>query len=225
MSLKNLFTFFVTSLLLIFFISNSSYATLIQNGDFSISSELAGWTFGGDTSTSDEYAVLGDDDDWWSYLYQPIGLDNGTYTIEFDFKNELSTQPDDPNSSSEAFYDTFYASVYFINDIENFDLTLFEYDHSLPLFDMDANGGVFNEISGSISPNDDDSSWLHFYTTFTNEYEYAIVTFELIDWNFIDNDSQVFIDNVSITPVPEPATLILLVTGLTGLGIFSRKKR
>ena len=45
--------------------------------------------------------------------------------------------------------------------------------------------------------------------------------FELADFNFIIGDSEVQIDNVSITPaqapIPEPATAALLALGLAGL--------
>ena len=51
----------------------------------------------------------------------------------------------------------------------------------------------------------------------------AIPTFELLDLNFIDNDSQVLIDNVSINPVPEPATLSLLALG--ALALLRRRRR
>ena len=60
---------------------------------------------------------------------------------------------------------------------------------------------------------------------FYNAYNYVIPTFELYDFNFADGDSKVFIDNVQINPVPEPATFLLLASGLAGLGGFLRKRK
>lgn len=213
---KKTFTTLGTTVLLIFLLFNTSYADII-NGDFS--SGLDGWTTAGDTFTINEYAVIGDNNNWWSYLYQPIASEGLSYTIDFDFKNNLSGYV--PDDDPFAFYDTFFASVYFVNDIAEFDLEAFTYDDSLALFDMDSIG-AFN-INGTVS--DYGTDWLHFSTSFTNEYNYIILTFELVDFNFIDNDSQVFIDNVNINPVPEPATLLLLVAGMGGLGVFSRRKK
>ncbi|MBN1627718.1 MAG: PEP-CTERM sorting domain-containing protein [Deltaproteobacteria bacterium] len=221
---KKTFNTLGATALLVFLLFNTSYADII-NGDFS--SGLDGWTGYGDvsavtdTDTSNSYAVIGDNNYIWSYLYKPTNLEpTNYYTIEFDFANELSNVPydDDP-----AFLDTFYASLYFINDISQFDL-FFSFKDSLPLAEMDAYG-VFNDFGGNIGPSSKGEGWQHYSISFYNEYDYVIPTFELIDWNWKNDDSHVFIDNVSINPVPEPATLFLLGPGLAGLGVFSRKRK
>lgn len=38
------------------------------------------------------------------------------------------------------------------------------------------------------------------------------------------NDTELYLDNVNIAPVPEPATIILFGTGIAGLGLAGRKK-
>lgn len=219
MLFKKTLTILGTTVLIIFLLSNSSYAdNLVDNGEFS--NGLVNWTTEGDVFIDSEYAVLGDNGVWYSLLFQPTALDYGTYTLEFDFKNSLSP---DITIDPWSFYDSFYTTIYFIDDINSFSLETMVYDDAIELFSMDSNG-VFDNY-GTISSSILGPDWVNYSTYFANEYTYTIITFEFLDFNCIDNDSQVFIDNVSINPVPEPATLMLLGSGLAGLGVFSRRKK
>ena len=214
---KKLFAIFGAAVLLVFLALNVTHASLI-NGDFS--NGLTGWTRAGDVSiTANEEAAVGDNSETWSALYQPMKLAPLTYTIEFDFLNNLSREVPDG-----TFLDTFYASLYFIDDITQFDLLSLHCDDWQPLADMDSSG-VFNSYGGSIGSSTKGQDWLHYSMSFENAYAYVIPTFELSDFNFFDNDSEVFIDNVRINPVPEPATILLLGAGLAGLGGFLRKRK
>jgi hypothetical protein len=205
--------------ILIFPSANVSHANLM-NRDFSAG--LNSWKFEGDVQSINEEAVLGDEGATWSLLYQPIALNPSKYTLEFDFANLLSSEPDD-SSPYFAFFDTFYASLFFVNEISQFDLYSSDYDDSIALFDMDISG-VFNN-NGTVGPSSKGQDWLHFSIAFENNYNYVIPTFELLDFNFIDNDSEVILDNVDINPVPEPATLLLFGSGLAALTGLARKKR
>jgi hypothetical protein len=102
---------------------------------------------------------------------------------------------------------------------------------------MNAADGVYDNF-GTVSPIMVKDDWFHFSMTFPNTKKYIIPYFELSNDNGIDStselidgqiflniDSQVFLDNVSINPVPEPATLLLLGSGLITLIGMARKRR
>lgn len=194
-----------------------SYASIV-NGTFSTA--LSDWTYSGDVTATTE-ATLADNGELYSLLYQPVALSPGQYRIEFDFQNLLSADQTDPN----AFPDTFYASLFFINDLSSFDLANGIFDDSASLMDLDVSGPL--TVAGVLSPSVVGPDWTHFSFDFTNNFSYVIPVFEMLDFDFVSGDSAVNLDNVSITQptgvVPEPATLTLLGMGLAGC--FVTRKR
>jgi len=197
----------------------------LQNGDFS--DELAGWLTEGDAVAVNDVAVLGDNSAFYSLLQQGLALADGDYTMSFDFKNQLSGTV--PNDHPFAFLDTFFATLYFTDDLNGFNLAPGGFDTALPLFSLDANG-VFDN-SGAIGPSGKGADWSRFSLTFHNSHAYVVPVFELLDFNFLDNDSRVLLDNVGITQapkptvIPEPSTIVLTGCGILTLLIAGARRR
>jgi len=181
------------------------HATPIANGDFAAG--LDGWQSEGDVNVESEAAVLGDDGDFYSLLYQPVALDAGAYTFEFDFMNSLS-QTVDPGT----FPDTAFVTLYFVDDVSQLDVAGGLYDDYLAILDLDYMG-PFN-VNGSIESSVVGPEWSHLTVNFENSYNYVVPAFELLDSNFVNNDSNLLVDNVAVSIIPEPGTLVILASGL-----------
>ena len=73
-------------------------------------------------------------------------------------------------------------------------------------------------------------NWQHFSATFNNTHQFIIPTFEFMDFNNIDNDSQVWIDNVQLSanappPAPEPSTGLLFFMGVATAVLLQRRTK
>lgn len=201
-------------LLFLFGMLSGARATLI---DVNFATGPNGWTATGDVQTAGGVAVLGDNNAPASRLYLKIALPHGQYCLDFDFKGQLAPAP-----ATGLFPDTFFASLYFTNCCERFDLDRGVFDGATGLLSLD-HAGVF-DLNGTIS--DQRDGWLHYHGTFLNNYAYVIPTFELIDLDYAV-DGQVWLGNVqlgSCDVVPEPATLALIGLGLAGLMCFSHRR-
>jgi len=186
----------------------------LDNGTFE--SGLSSWNSSGTVQVVSEEAVVSDATNPGAYMYQAVELNAGEYTISFDFSSDLS-----PNFSQGNFPDTFFASLYFIQDINQFDLPGGVFDDAAGLMDMDW-AGVFNSI-GVIGPSLKGPEWNSFSHSFNLTYNYVVVAFEVAGLNGNSGDSSVQIDNVAIVLVPEPSTWAFVTTGL--LLFIYRKRR
>jgi hypothetical protein len=180
-------------------------ASLI-NGSFS--DGLNSWTTHGDVTAATGAAVLGDDAATHSVLYQLVDWPMGSFSLEFDFQNNLSL--DHP---AGTFSDAFFASLYTTDHPETFDPDHGGFDSAVGLFDMDANGIYHVNANATITASPLGGTWFHYSGTLSNPSGTVIPYFEEFDLNFVNADSWVGIDNVQMQLVPEPTALGLAATG------------
>jgi hypothetical protein len=209
-----------TIFLLLSLVSTASVSQAVPtNGDFA--NGLVGWSTVGDVTTNNQEVVLGDNGATDSLLYQALALAPGQYNLEFDYLNGLSSVL--PNL---GFLDTFFASLYFINDVNQLDILGGGFDAFTPLFDLDANG--VTNLTGSVGASSKGGNWQHYSLTFQNSFNYVVPAFELLEQNQVNADSTVRIDNVTIDAasvvIPEPGTLLLVASGLLFIGRMVRRR-
>lgn len=187
---------------------------LVQNDDFDLG--LTHWVATGDVIHASAEAILGDADPASAILHQVVSTGPGDFIVAFDYRQDVSM-----NVEPGFAPDTFFASLYFFNDENTFDLSGNVFDDTLALMDLDKDG-AFNHI-GTITPSAaKGAGWWHFAATFNTSYGFVAVAFELAGLNGEAGDSQMFIDNVLI--IPEPGTVWLLA-GSMALLLARRKWR
>lgn len=184
-------------------------ASAPANGDFS--DGLTSWTTEGVVTAAGGTAVLTDQVQPTSLLFQPVALTPGTYLFQFDVFSNLA-----PGPGTGSFPDTFFASLYFTSDPNTFDIRSGSFSDVTPLLDVDADGYV--PAVGAVAPSPLGGDWVRYTVTFENTYSYVVPAFELADIDGTAGNSEVRIDNVSIV-VPEPSTLLLAMAGLAVLAV------
>jgi hypothetical protein len=185
----------------------------VQNGEFT--DGLAFWSVSGVVQFVANQAELTDLPGPNTMLHQVVGLAPGPYDVSFDVRSDLSSR-----FAQGTFPDTFFASLYFIQQSGDLDIPGGVFDAVNPLMDMDWQG-VFNN-NGWIGPSALGPEWLHFRGSFQMTHAFVAIAFELDELNDTGGDSAVYIDNVVIALVPEPGALALMLSG--GLFFFCRRR-
>lgn len=193
----------------------------MPNGDFT--SGLTDWTAINDvTVNASGEALLGEGTgaEQAAVLYQATSSQSGRLML--DVRAILSDVTVPPPGSPFGLPDAFAASLYFVDDLTQFSLdpTGLYFDDFLALFDYDSAGAVVHTGTTSQSP-DKGAGWLRYTVNYATSFNWTVVSFELFD-NNAQNDSQVFIDNVSVAAVPAPGGFALSAIGLLLLGAGQR---
>ncbi|MFC1734653.1 PEP-CTERM sorting domain-containing protein [Candidatus Hydrogenedentota bacterium] len=224
---------------MVFALCGLAHATYVQ--DFS--SGLDGWEGEGNWSITGGVAELADDIPFFGRLSKDaIRLEPGaSYTLDFDFLNGLSSVLNDRN------LDTFFVTLYFVDGETPFDMTsmgTWDADHpdghlSWQTHDPDLSyigqqevldlnhSGPTNTYGGTVVPSALGGDWSHYSVEFDNlaDCNYVIPVFEFLDTNYLYGDSSVQLDNITIAPVPEPASVVMFGMGMLGIAAARRKRR
>ena len=175
-------------------VSRNARADALVNGGFD--SGLSGWQTQGGVFPSTDVAVLADDSFTSGLLWQPVASLDGRFTLTFDFNNALSA-----SVPQGTLADSFFATVYFTDNLATFDIAAGVFDQAISLFDLDTSGPA--NVTGSIGPSSKGANWSFFTLTFDNTHGFIVPAFDLRDLNLVNNDSAVGLDNVTLSEVPE----------------------
>ena len=176
-----------------FSVSRNARADALVNGGFD--SGLSGWQKQGGVFPLSGVAVLADDSFTSGLLWQPVASVDGQFTLTFDFRNALSA-----SVPQGTLADSFFATLYFTDNLATFDIAGGVFDRAISLFDLDA-AGLAN-VTGSVGPSSKGANWSLFSLTFDNTHGFIVPAFDLRDLNFVDNDSSVGLDNVALSEIP-----------------------
>jgi len=167
---------------------HSTAASDIPNGDFS--SGLDQWNGEGTVVAQNNEALFRDQVPvtrlWTAYHFAGPGF------FSFDFNAIMST-----NVPPAAGPDVFFVTLYFVNDLDTFDLLTGQFDEALPLLDIDRDGANPTEglVEASIAK---PAGWSLYSTFIETTHRYVIPVFEFFNDNLATNDSEIRIDNVSL---------------------------
>jgi hypothetical protein len=97
------------------------------------------------------------------------------------------------------------------------------FSSATPIADMDLTGVTALGPGAAAGPSGKGPAYFHITMPFEVESGFVAPVFELNDLNFTPGNSVVAVDNVTITIVPEPGTL--LIWFLLSAAAWSRRRR
>ncbi len=181
-------------------------AEALSNGSFDAG--LDGWQTAGPALAIDGALRLSDADRSSSSAWQVVEVLAPRAVLAFDFLSGLSaTTPADPF----GFPDVFSVSI-LLSDESAVAPGSGTASSAFSVLTADASGPYAG--LGSISPAQRGGGWLHVELEVETPTRYLAPTFELFELAFVGGDSTVQIDDVRLTPIPEPGTAALVAAGL-----------
>jgi hypothetical protein len=165
------------------------------NGGFS--DGLDSWQTSGGVVALDGLAVMTDTGVTRSLLWQTAPIPAGRFEVSFEFRNLFSG--DIPPGTLP---DTGFVSVFFFSNSSAFDpLDSATYDGAAALLDLDFNGPFNVPPGASLGPSGLGSDYVRYDGSFTNPGSpFAALVFDLVDLNFVNNDSAFVIDSAAVEP-------------------------
>lgn len=178
----------------------------LSNGSFDAG--LDGWQTTGPVLAIDGTLQLSDTDRSSSAAWQVVEVLGPRTILSFDFLSGLSaTTPADPF----GFPDVFAVSI-LLSDDDAIAPGSGTASSAFSVLTADASGPGTG--LGSISPAQRGGGWLRVEVEVETPTRYLAPTFELFELAFVGGDSTVRIDDVRLTPIPEPGTGVLVAAGL-----------
>ena len=217
------FLVFLAAILLVFGVVGSVNANLITNGDFE--DGLNGWTTNGDVQ-------IGDTNDSFGWFASAQGMVDHYALLGLGVTDEKSTlrQDFDVTGLDKLTISFNWAFDYWDNSAtaEDTFLSFVRQDgkpaYRISLLDLETNGtGFWSPDLGLAYGYYTDTIDISSYTTDDARLIFRLIEESDSGW-FTGTASVAGIDNVDVAPVPEPATMLLLGSGLLGLVGLGRKK-
>ena len=187
----------------------------LANGDFAAG--LDHWSTDGPVETQLGELVLADAGGLDAAAWQVTPVLAPRSRLEFDMLAGLSGfTPSDPF----GFPDVFGASIYLLDDPIGFAPDSGTSIAAVSVLSLDG-GGAFDSAA-RVTASALGGDWLHVEIEFDSPTLYMAPTFELFELAFSPGDSEVRIDGVALTAVPEPGTAMLVGLGLALVALGRR---